>query len=288
MKFNPGISIGDSVSNDEMRSLFQCGNMGGMRRSKKTGTLVIISDDTKGLYKDIWKNGVLHYTGMGKKGDQVLEGNQNGTLYNSNTNGVEVHLFEVLEKAKYTYRGVVVLADKPYMSEQYDELNTMRKVWMFPVKPVEEASFTATREPQEKELAKLAVEELARRTTIKVVDKKPRKTETVVHYRDPYVKELVKRIAEGKCQCCGQDAPFVDKNNVPYLEEHHVKRLADGGTDTIDNVVAICPNCHRKMHVLNDANDVMFLETVARNNEATMKRMLFYQNGTGKSQNENN
>ena len=288
MKFNPGISIGDSVSNDEMRSLFQCGNMGGMRRSKKTGTLVIISDDTKGLYKDIWKNGVLHYTGMGKKGDQVLEGNQNGTLYNSDTNGVEVHLFEVLEKAKYTYRGVVVLADKPYMSEQYDELNTMRKVWMFPVKPVEEASFTATREPQEKELAKLAVEELARRTTIKVVDKKPRKTETVVHYRDPYVKELVKRIAEGKCQCCGQDAPFVDKNNVPYLEEHHVKRLADGGTDTIDNVVAICPNCHRKMHVLNDANDVMFLETVARNNEVTMKRMLFYQNGTGKSQNENN
>lgn len=288
MKFNPGINIGDSVSNDEMRSLFQCGNMGGMRRSKKTGTLVIISDDTKGLYKDIWKNGVLHYTGMGKKGDQVLEGNQNGILYNSDTNGVEVHLFEVLEKAKYTYRGVVVLADKPYMSEQYDELNTMRKVWMFPVKPVEEASFTATREPQEKELAKLAVEELARRTTIKVVDKKPRKTETVVHYRDPYVKELVKRIAEGKCQCCGQDAPFVDKNNVPYLEEHHVKRLADGGTDTIDNVVAICPNCHRKMHVLNDADDVMFLETVARNNEATMKRMLFYQNGTGKSQNENN
>lgn len=289
MKFDPGIKIGDVVSNGEMRRIFQCGNMGGMRKSNKTGTLVVVSDDTKGLYKDVWKNGVLHYTGMGKKGDQTLTGanNQNGTLYYSDTNGVEVHLFEVLEKARYTYRGVVVLADKPYMSEQYDEIGNMRKVWMFPIKPVGETTFTESREPEEKELIKLTEEELARRSTIKVVDKKQRKTETVVYYRDPYVKELVKRIAKGKCQYCGQDAPFVDKNNVPYLEEHHVKRLADGGTDTIDNVVAICPNCHRKMHVLNDSNDMLFLEGVARNNESVMKRMLFYQSNIGKDKNEN-
>ena len=105
--FDPGISIGAELSNEEMRTLFKCGNMGGMRRSKQTGTLVIISDETKGLYRDVWKNGVLHYTGMGKVGDQVLEGNQNGTLYYSDTNGVEVHLFEVHKKAVYTYRGTL-------------------------------------------------------------------------------------------------------------------------------------------------------------------------------------
>jgi 5-methylcytosine-specific restriction enzyme A len=27
--------------------------------------------------------------------------------------------------------------------------------------------------------------------------------------------------------------------------------LAKGGEDTIANTVALCPNCHRKMHVLN-------------------------------------
>ena len=129
MKFNPKIKIGDEVSNEEMRTIFQCGNMGGMRRSKKTGTLVIISDDTKGLYKDVWKNGILHYTGMGKVGDQVLNGNQNRTLYDSEVNGVEVHLFEVLKKTVYTYRGVMVLADAPYQSEQLDETGKIRKVW---------------------------------------------------------------------------------------------------------------------------------------------------------------
>ncbi|CUX20155.1 hypothetical protein BN3590_00196 [Clostridium sp. C105KSO15] len=47
MGFVPGISIGKKLTNNKMRELFKCGNMGGMRRSKK-GTLVIISDDTKG------------------------------------------------------------------------------------------------------------------------------------------------------------------------------------------------------------------------------------------------
>lgn len=49
---------------------------------------------------------------------------------------------------------------------------------------------------------------------------------------------------------CGEKAPFYDRNNEPYLEEHHVKQLAKGGSDTMDNVVAICPNCHRRVHVL--------------------------------------
>ncbi|WP_296863638.1 HNH endonuclease [Thermosyntropha sp.] len=31
--------------------------------------------------------------------------------------------------------------------------------------------------------------------------------------------------------------------------EPHIEWLSRGGTDTIDNTVALCPNCHRKMHV---------------------------------------
>ena len=46
--------------------------MGGMRRSKTTNTLVIVSDYTKGIYHDKWIGGALHYTGMGKNGDQDI------------------------------------------------------------------------------------------------------------------------------------------------------------------------------------------------------------------------
>lgn len=55
--------------------------------------------------------------------------------------------------------------------------------------------------------------------------------------------------AEGKCEHCTQAAPFIRRrDNTPYLEVHHKKHLADGGEDTLDNAIALCPNCHRKMH----------------------------------------
>lgn len=115
-----------------------------------------------------------------------------------------------------------------------------------------------------------------RRAEINAGFRKVTTTETVVYYRDPYLKELVKRIAEGKCQYCGSDAPFNDKNGNPYLEEHHVERLADGGKDMIDNVVALCPNCHRKMHILNEIIDVDVLKKVAKDNELQAQRYRGY------------
>lgn len=47
--FNPGLEIGQILKNSEIVETFKCGNMGGMRRSKTTNTLVIVSDYTKGL-----------------------------------------------------------------------------------------------------------------------------------------------------------------------------------------------------------------------------------------------
>lgn len=55
--------------------------------------------------------------------------------------------------------------------------------------------------------------------------------------------------ANGHCESCNQPAPFLrSKDNSPYLEVHHITALADGGDDTLDNVLAICPNCHRRYH----------------------------------------
>ncbi|WP_444959398.1 HNH endonuclease [Microbulbifer sp. ZKSA002] len=34
----------------------------------------------------------------------------------------------------------------------------------------------------------------------------------------------------------------------PFLEVHHLRRLADNGSVTITNAVALCPNCHREFH----------------------------------------
>lgn len=68
------------------------------------------------------------------------------------------------------------------------------------------------------------------------------------YVRDPEVISWVLNEAQGTCERCDADAPFVREDGTPYLEVHHVTRLADKGPDTIKNAVAICPNCHRELH----------------------------------------
>ena len=81
-------------------------------------------------------------------------------------------------------------------------------------------------------------------------------TKTASFVRNRYVSEYAKRRAQGICQLCGEPAPFVDRDGVPFLETHHIIWLADGGADSIKNTVALCPNCHRKMHILDLDEDV--------------------------------
>lgn len=67
--------------------------------------------------------------------------------------------------------------------------------------------------------------------------------------RNPDVVAEVLFRAKGKCEECKKDAPFIRKSdNTPYLEVHHKISLSEGGDDTIDNCIAVCPNCHRKLH----------------------------------------
>ena len=39
--------------------------------------------------------------------------------------------------------------------------------------------------------------------------------------------------------------------------------LSEGGEDSIENTVALCPNCHRKMHVVNLQEDIDKLNRIA-------------------------
>ena len=260
-KFVPSFPVGETVTNEEITKVFRVGNMGGMRRSKATGTLVIISDHTKGLYDDKWYGDELHYTGMGKNGDQDITWMQNKTLAESDTNGVEVHLFEVLESSKYIYQGVVHLCGEPYPESQKDDSGNMRKVWIFPLKTSEhttvaESSFDSYSKKQKKKAEVLDLKELEEKARERSTKKAAhRSVVSNTYIRDPYVAEYAKERAHGICQLCGKPAPFNDKKGKPYLESHHIVWLSKGGADSIENTVALCPNCHRKMHVLNSKAD---------------------------------
>lgn len=81
---------------------------------------------------------------------------------------------------------------------------------------------------------------------------KKNESQSFQFYRDPKVKAYVLKQANGRCEACGTDAPFTDNFGRAYLEVHHVKTLADGGSDRVSNAVALCPNCHRAVHHASD------------------------------------
>lgn len=70
-----------------------------------------------------------------------------------------------------------------------------------------------------------------------------------IYERNPDVVVEVLFRAGGFCEGCKVLAPFLRKaNGTPYLEVHHVVPLAEGGEETVENAIALCPNCHRKSH----------------------------------------
>lgn len=69
------LKAGQELTNNELYEVFGCGNSGGMRRSKKTNSLILISSHVESIYDDRWDGNVLFYTGMGQNGDQSLDFN---------------------------------------------------------------------------------------------------------------------------------------------------------------------------------------------------------------------
>lgn len=111
-------------------------------------------------------------------------------------------------------------------------------------------------EENERRAATLDKSELARRAAMaSPVPQTVQLAATTGYVRDPYVAAYAKMLANGMCDLCPKPAPFLTLDSEPYLESHHVIWLSRGGHDSIDNVVALCPNCHRKMHSRDEKAD---------------------------------
>ena len=267
MRFEPALQPGEAITNRKLTEVFRCSSQGGMRRSHATGSLVLIADHTQRLYENRWIDGRFHFSGIGKKGDQQLAFSQNKTLAESDQNPIDLFLFEVFETGRYVYAGRVALAEAPYQASHPDIEGSCRRVWMFPLRLIEgERSLQIAgelirrnRKRGERVARNLSDKELVKRAGC-------RRATTDLYEKNVYVAELARRKANGTCQLCEQPAPFRDRQGHPFLEIHHIEWIAEGGADTIENTVALCPNCHAKMHNVNLKSDRKKLKKKAETN----------------------
>ena len=274
------IKPGTIISNQELCEIFLCSPQGGMRRSRKTNSLVIITSMIGSTYQDVWNDDILLYTGMGQKGDQKLDKYQNKTLNEIQANKVSVHYFEKYESNNYYYIGEMEKADNPYQSYQCDNEGNNRKVWIFPLKTAS-GSIPYSVSEKSMEYEKYQEEMLSKKDTIDIykqvkhLNKISKRSHISTQYmRNPEISLLVKRLANGYCDLCKESAPFIDKEGTPFLECHHIEWLAHGGEDSLENTIALCPNCHRKMHIIPNNSDILRLKNIAL--ERVQKLQLLY------------
>lgn len=82
-----------------------------------------------------------------------------------------------------------------------------------------------------------------------------REATVLLRDRSAAVREAVLMRAGGLCELCNEPG-FVTAAGSIYLETHHVVPLADNGPDHPSNVVAICPQDHRRAHYAAERDEI--------------------------------
>jgi hypothetical protein len=99
------------------------------------------------------------------------------------------------------------------------------------------------------DLKEASLAELRRLALVKSSSKASSSSRLVTQRRrERRVKLYALKRADGACEFCKAEAPFRNEQGEPYLECHHITELANEGADHINQVLAICPNCHRRAH----------------------------------------
>lgn len=272
--FDPHLTVGQIITEKEIHEIFECQTTFGIRMSKKNNLFVLMSGTGKKKkpYEDKWENDVLYYMGTDSNKEigesqnlNTGRGNNNKQLrdvyYQKEGEQKSLFLFVKKESNKCIYKGPVKLIKEPYQTQR--SASDSSKVWVFPLQlmTIDKNDNTKDFKAAEEESLNVPIKDLYKRIKGKEIDRMPdtvsrqHESKAVVYDRDPSISAYAKLRANGICDLCGNDAPFKDSVGRPYLEAHHIKWLSKGGADEIDNIVALCPNCHRKIHVIGSNKD---------------------------------
>jgi 5-methylcytosine-specific restriction protein A len=102
-----------------------------------------------------------------------------------------------------------------------------------------------------------------------------REATVLLRDRSAAVREAVLIRAGGLCELCNEPG-FVTAAGSIYLETHHVVPLADSGPDHPSNVVAICPQDHRRAHYAAERDEIAIrLTAILDSKGATMAHQSY-------------
>lgn len=218
---------------------------------------VLIFTDTEtekyGYSDRFLDNGIFVYSGEGQQGDMTMDGG-NERILNHQENNDALYVFEKVDEINgadvFSFDGEYEYEDH-FWEKAPDVNGNLRNAVRFKLSPVGGVETNIS----EKEVKSFSEEELFDRAKQSVSSDSGLKgtanrgrSSTGSYSRSQLVRDFALAVAKGTCQACEEEAPFETYSGEPFLEVHHIYRRSDGGIDNPENVIAICPNCHREVH----------------------------------------
>jgi 5-methylcytosine-specific restriction protein A len=197
--------------------------------------------------------GTYWYTGEGQIGDMALT-RGNFAIRHHQELGKSLHLFDYVSTGYVKYVGEASYTDH-HTEIGRDKLGNLRDVIVFELELSYPEDVQGVSTPAEtipikvSALWKQPLDQLRQLASSRApTEAPPAQKKATAHTRSAAVRVYVLRRSEGKCEGCRSPAPFFKPGGEPYLEAHHIRRLADKGPDHPNGVIALCPNCHRRVH----------------------------------------
>jgi len=256
-----GFEVGKTYNRlAEIHGQYEGQRQGGISTPKNHPYIFIFTGDAGKAYGYIDGYGAddtFWYTGEGQKGDMNISNGGNRAIREHSQNNKKVMLFEATDSAGE----VRFVGNCEYIThheeERPDKHGDLRKAIIFHMDIKQSISdvigeskkrHESPKKPR-KSMSLKELRELALRPASDTSSKEQKIAN--IQNRAKAIKLYAKKRANGYCEGCGENAPFNSKEG-PYLEVHHMNRLADGGPDHPENVIALCPTCHRRAHYATD------------------------------------
>ena len=252
------ISVGEEIRRRELHDRFGGQQQGGMSTPSEHPLIFLFTTSHGDLYgyEDRFQaDGMFWYTGEGQVGDMEFV-RANRSLRDHEADGRRVFLFEQTRKGFVRFVAEV-RCDGFHFELRPDRNGQQRKAIVFHLEVIDSDQQPESPAPAIEEVeviapstfSKFSLSELrSRALTAASCSSDAKRRIVAVQNRAEAIKQYALKRAAGICESCLQPAPFLGKKG-PYLEVHHLHRLSDGGPDHPDAVAAVCPNCHREIHV---------------------------------------
>lgn len=231
----------------DIHGKFSGQRQGGIITPTNHNVVIIITGKAGSHYgyeDEHFSDGRFDYYGEGQVGDmEMVRGNK--AIRDHAQLGKDLLLFESLGKSKDLIFLGNFICESWRWGRSPDRNKNMRKAIIFELRNLENVIEAVDVELTAPRLDLAAMRELAVQAS---GSREGRATTRTIYERSKHVRDYVLYRANGHCEGCGCQAPFLRVNGQPYLEPHHIRRVSDGGPDDPSYVIALCPTCHRRVH----------------------------------------